>query len=987
MTRPNLVFPVITTTWCLVFLKAGSSSPPPTAPALPPSNPCIAHERDALLGFKAGLQDPSNYLASWQGDKCCEWEGVVCSKRNGHVAMLTLQYAGIGGKISPSLLALRHLKAMNLEGNDFRGEPIPEFFGEFKNMQHLTLNDANFSGLIPPHLGNLSKLIDLEVTSYTDGPKLYSTNLAWLSRLTNLQYLGLDGVNLSTAFDWAHSLNMLPSLQHLSLGNCGLRNAIPPPLHMNLTSLEVIYLSANPFNSPVAVEKLFWPFWDFPSLETIDLESCGLQGILPEDMGNSTSLVNLNLNFNDLTGLPTTFKRLSNLKLLYLAQNNISGDIEKFLDKLPDNGLYVLELYGNNLEGSLPAQKGRLGSLYNLRISDNKISGNIPIWIGELTNLTNLELDSNNFNGVITQFHLANLARLKILGLSYNTLAIVADHNWVPPFKLMIASLKSCGLGPKFPGWLRSQDTITMMDILNTSIADSIPDWFWTTFSNTEYFVLSGNKISGVLPATMNEKMAAEVMDFSNNLLEGQLQKVPENLTYLDLSKNNLSGSLPLDFGAPFLESLILFENSLSGKIPQSFCQLKHLEFVDLSANLLPGPFPNCLNISQAGNTSRADLLGVHQSMMSNIIMLNLNDNNLSGTFPLFLQKCQNLIFLDLAFNRFSGSLPAWIDELSTLALLRLRSNMFTGEIPPQLTKMKELQYLDLAYNSFSGTIPWSLVNLMAMSHRPADNDSLSYIVYYGWSLSTPHVEAFMFANVGPYNFEESGPDFSLIASVTNESLLVVTKGQQLEFRSGIIYMVNFDLSCNNLTGHIPENISMLTALKNLNLSWNHLSGVIPTNIGALQSIESLDLSHNELSGQIPTSLSAPASLSHLNLSYNNLSGPIPYGNQLRTLDEQASIYIGNPGLCGPPLSRNCSESPKLLPGAIDEDKSLSDGVFLYLGMGIGWVVGLWVVFCTFLFMHRWRIICFLVSDRLYDRIYLHLTTIRASFTKQSGRN
>ncbi|EAZ03797.1 hypothetical protein OsI_25926 [Oryza sativa Indica Group] len=828
MTRPNLVFPVIATAWWLLLLQAGSSSPPPQtapAPALPPSNPCIARERDALLDLKAGLQDPSNYLASWQGDNCCdEWEGVVCSKRNGHVATLTLEYAGIGGKISPSLLALRHLKSMSLAGNDFGGEPIPELFGELKSMRHLTLGDANFSGLVPPHLGNLSRLIDLDLTSYKASLRKISTCV------------------VGTAFDWAHSLNMLPSLQHLSLRNCGLRNAIPPPLHMNLTSLEVIDLSGNPFNSPVAVEKLFWPFWDFPRLETIYLESCGLQGILPEYMGNSTSLVNLGLNFNDLTGLPTTFKRLSNLKFLYLAQNNISGDIEKLLDKLPDNGLYVLELYGNNLEGSLPAQKGRLGSLYNLRISNNKISGDIPLWIGELTNLTSLELDSNNFHGVITQFHLANLASLKILGLSHNTLAIVADHNWVPPFKLMIAGLKSCGLGPKFPGWLRSQDTITMMDISNTSIADSIPDWFWTTFSNTRYFVLSGNQISGVLPAMMNEKMVAEVMDFSNNLLE------------------------------------------------------------------------------------------------------------------------------------------AWIDELSALALLRLRSNMFTGEIPPQLTKMKELQYLDLAYNSFSGAIPWSLVNLTAMSHRPADNDSLSYIVYYGWSLSTSNVGVIMLANLGPYNFEESGPDFSHITSATNESLLVVTKGQQLEFRSGIIYMVNIDLSCNNLTGHIPEDISMLTALKNLNLSWNHLSGVIPTNIGALQSIESLDLSHNELSGQIPTSLSAPASLSHLNLSYNNLSGQIPYGNQLRTLDDQASIYIGNPGLCGPPLSRNCSESSKLLPDAVDEDKSLSDGVFLYLGMGIGWVVGLWVVLCTFLFMQRWRIICFLVSDRLYDRI-------RASFTKQSGRN
>lgn len=41
-------------------------------------------------------------------------------------------------------------------------------------------------------------------------------------------------------------------------------------------------------------------------------------------------------------------------------------------------------------------------------------------------------------------------------------------------------------------------------------------------------------------------------------------------------------------------------------------------------------------------------------------------------------------------------------------------------------------------------------------------------------------------------------------------------------------------------------------------------------------------------------------------MSYNNLS-VMPSGPQLQTLNNQIYIYVGNPGLCGPPLLKNCS--------------------------------------------------------------------------------
>ncbi|PHT64707.1 hypothetical protein T459_29132 [Capsicum annuum] len=67
--------------------------------------------------------------------------------------------------------------------------------------------------------------------------------------------------------------------------------------------------------------------------------------------------------------------------------------------------------------------------------------------------------------------------------------------------------------------------------------------------------------------------------------------------------------------------------------------------------------------------------------------------------------------------------------------------------------------------------------------------------------------------------------------------------------------MSGVDLSCNQLSGEIPKELSNLTEIHALNLSHNHFTGVIPSEFSNLQNIESLNLSYNNLTGSIPTQL------------------------------------------------------------------------------------------------------------------------------------
>ncbi|KAK3152722.1 hypothetical protein QOZ80_2BG0162700 [Eleusine coracana subsp. coracana] len=685
-------------------------------------------------------------------------------------------------------------------------------------------------------------------------------------------------------------------------------------------------------------------FWNVPTLRYLDFSENSLSGPFPESLGNMTRLRELYLYGNNMVGMiPGTLQRLCRLQVVDVSMNHINGDMSEFMDRLPrcvlSRVLRVLHLAATNMSGELPRWIGDMSELTSLDLSYNNLPGGLPPTIGRLSKLTTLLLVRNNLTGRLTEKHFSNMVSLELIDLSQNSMSMEVRPSWRPPCKLLYAYLADVQMGPLFPAWIKHQPDITHLDISHAGIMDTLPHWFWKFFSHAVYLNITMNQISGRLPSSLRFMTSIQAICLGSNNLTGSIPLLPEHLRVMDLSSNSLSGSIPSEFNGPDLAQLDVSYNRINGTVPASLFQFPSLMHLDLSNNNLTGDLPHYRNIS---------------SNDPGIITLILYNNNLSGEFPVLLKHCHAMTFLDLSHNMFYGILPEWIGrKLSSLTHLRLRSNMFSGNIPTQLPQLGNLQLLDLSSNRISGCIPRSLGNMIGMTkeHTPRVLDTLILYVTSG-----------------------SGGVRDGLRIVQKSYLHIITKGQDRLYTSGVIYMVSLDLSDNILSGEIPEEMSYQSGLVNLNLSRNQLTGTIPQNISDLQKLESLDLSMNELSGEIPSSLSDLTSLGYLNLSYNNLSGRIPSGKQLQVLANPAYIYIGNAGLCGPPLSKNCSSGDDSNNSHAPRhgDKDLFE-MFFYLGLAVGFVVGLWLVFCSLLFLKTWRVAYFRAIDKGYDVLYVFI--------------
>ncbi|WRX11576.1 Leucine-rich repeat - like 10 [Theobroma cacao] len=942
---------------------------------------CIEKERQALLMVKQSLIDDYGHLSSWRNEggkkDCCLWRGVRCSNRTRHVIMLDLSKPFIyplRGKINPSLLELRQLRYLDLSDNQFEGSMFPNLNGSLSKLRYLNLNSAGLSSTPLNQLGNLSELqfLDLSFNDYN------ISNLDWLHGLSSLRHLDLSWNNLTDAKDWPQLLNMLPYLEDLKLSECHLPRILFPPSLTNSTSSPLsIDLSSNELTSSIYpllfnitsqivdlnldYNTLAGSIPDFfrkmISLKHLSLWDNNLEGDIPKFLGNICTIETLSLPFNNFSGsiIPGYFgclenslqvldlfansfhgqlmlpyvARFSSLRVLDISDNRLNGVLSKTFNFKQPSKLIVLFLSSNQLKGTLP-DFTIFSSLKALSIHNNQLNGIVPESLGCLSQLEYLDFSGNSLEGVISETHFKNLSKLRFLYLSFNHLVVNFSSGWVPPFQLDQIYLSFCKLGPHFPKWLQTQKEFQHLDVSGAGISDTIPDWFWDLPPYLSFLNLSHNQITGMLPdlSSLKSKEFFE-MDLSFNMFEGPLPVLPYNMTSIILAKNRFSGSVSslCKIAAGTLSILDLSDNLLCGVLADCFFHWQNLVVLNLANNNFSGVIP----------TTVGSLLSIEA--------INLRNNSFSGDLPSSLKNCNQLAFLDLSQNTFSGSIPAWIGEnLLSLIFLSLQANEFYGRIPSNLCQLANIRILDLSQNTLSGSIPLCLNNLTAMVQKADPNDIIEQ------------------------HYNSARQDISFTGGYYIAKAWVGWKGKKYEYERSLGLFRIIDLASNKLDGEIPDEITRLSELVALNLSGNNLIGFIPENIGQLKQLESLDLSNNQLSGRIPNGMADLNFVSYLNLSYNSLSGKIPLGTQLQSLD--ASAFIGNQALCGPPIIQECPKNDMFQAQPPEQERDEFNRWF-YVGMGIGFFMAFWGVFGTLLLKRSWRHAYFRLLDSWTDSLYV----------------
>ncbi|OEL38341.1 hypothetical protein BAE44_0000640, partial [Dichanthelium oligosanthes] len=168
--------------------------------------------------------------------------------------------------------------------------------GSVKNLKYLNLGGIQFSGTIPPQLGNLSKL----------------------------QYLDLSGMAGTESTDMSWLMEHLTSLVFLDLSINNIIGPLPTSIGQYLISSAVLDLQGNNFTGPISKS-----IGNFTSLRTLDLSANHLNGHVPYEIGMLTNLTELYLNINYLGGVIKEghFAGIRSLEHIYLSANSLKIEL------------------------------------------------------------------------------------------------------------------------------------------------------------------------------------------------------------------------------------------------------------------------------------------------------------------------------------------------------------------------------------------------------------------------------------------------------------------------------------------------------------------------------------------------------------------------------------------------------------------------------------------------------------------------------------
>ncbi|KAK4557709.1 hypothetical protein RGQ29_007464 [Quercus rubra] len=487
------------------------------------------------------------------------------------------------GNIPPSIFNLEKLEFLDLGINSLNG-PIPSSVGNLSCIRALYLDQNQLNGTIPKSLGLLSKLETLFVGKNSFTGTVDEGHFRKLSKLKKL-YMSEAPLFFNVNSNWV------------------------PPFQLDYASMSSIKIGPN-FPSWLQSQK---------SLSFLDMSMSGISGKAPGWFGNWISNITfINLSNNRIECDVSDIFLSSTVKVLNIANNTFYGPISTFLcqKKIRKNKLEVLDVSNNLLSGELSHCWKYWQSLIHLNLGSNNLVGGIPYSMGALVNLQSLRLQNNSIWGDIPS-SLKKCLNLRLIDMGDNHLSVIPL--WIGEItNLIVLRLRSSEFKGYIPQQICQLSSLRVLDLANNSLSGSIPNCLKniSAMALPESYDISFSYLSSFMYSYANVSYAENVQ----LVPKGNELEYKENLKFvrlIDLSSNNLSGSIPVEISDLFeLRFLNLSRNHLMGKIPEKIGSMKELESIDFSRNHLSGKIPPSM--------SNLTFLG----------LLDLSYNNLSGRIP-----------------------------------------------------------------------------------------------------------------------------------------------------------------------------------------------------------------------------------------------------------------------------------------------------------------------------------------------------------------
>ncbi|KAI3670824.1 hypothetical protein L1987_87466 [Smallanthus sonchifolius] len=528
-------------------------------------------------------------------------------------------------------------------------------------------------------------LTDWIIPPQTPSPTIHACS--WTAVQCNQNSTKITGLNLS--FKNLHGVLsgnqfvQLSDLIDLNLSHNSFSGELPIGI-FNLTSLKALDISRNNFSGvfPIGISNQ-------QKLEVLDAFSNSFTGSLPPDVCKNASVKVLNFAGSYFSGpIPGKYGLCESLEFLHLAGNLLTGNLPVEFGQL--KRVTHMEIGYNSYQGGIPWQFGNMSELQYLDIAGANLSGLIPKELGNLTKLDTLFLFKNYLSGPIP-YEFGNILTLSSLDLSDNTLSGAIPESF--------SSLKD----------------LKLLSLMYNELKGSVPDGI-AKLPNLESLLIWDNFFSGTLPQELGKHSnKLRWVDVSTNDFVGVIP--PDicsggELSRLMLFSNYFSGGLSAISNCSSLIRIRLEDNLFSGDISLDFKILNDVSYVDLSVNRLTGGIPSDIlhaskleHFSVSNNPNLGGMLPEKTWSLPVLRNFSASSCNISGKFPEF-SFCKSLSVIELYGNHLLGRIPESISLCENLEMLNLAQNNLSGEIPVKFGSLMKLKFLNFSYNDLSGSIP-----------------------------------------------------------------------------------------------------------------------------------------------------------------------------------------------------------------------------------------------------------------------------------------